>query len=910
LLVATVAASAYDAASGRLAQQGYTVTSNGGWERDIRWMPRYVLVQHDPTPTEVGYFSLVIGAEAGNDWKTTCISVPLSADVCNHLGNESSQQLLASFDKPIEGAFQASIAFDDGAQIRMTTPTVNGLSVSRGIASDRKPQSALAGSQGVEIRLPPEAKRIVRVEILAYNPPFYPASAASAYPTGGSAWRAGLRPWIWPLNVAVAAGVVPATTPGGVAGGVGGAPSDATKPAVEGTGPGSPAYEAAFAASAAILAAWAALFGVSVGGAGAPATDPEQVPIGDDGLPLPARPTKGTVIGTPPPAPPEEHWASPLPPPASTDGPASPSTPVDGDGLPLPEPPKVKVAPPPEHWALPQPSPEEHWAQPQPEPAAVDPAVEAAALANMPHTVEREGTGAPATPEPPVPVDPATTAAGLARADELRRAQDEFQAAQAAYDANPLKGWDQQTTARLESARLNLAVAESHQTEVVHDGRRGEPATWSESDLQARDVLKDVAQERQRIDSLPPDQRELASRGVVMAGQGDRTPVDPALAPTDEGQWAKQMQDKIDDLDRKIPLASSQLERNILTTARVDAQARLQIYRDSNYDTEAVNVEASNQAFGVMAKGVEKIVDLGAGTAGQQGQGAFQGPEAPVQLSDGAQNLIARAHIQDEIDALKAGLKGRAGSGPSEPPAGAGASEPPIEGAGGGSPHGSATPEPATRIEQGTPAEQQAATVVEPGPSAGVHDAQTHVDAPAGQANLPPGMARNAYGEIVFTEPTPAQHAIEIEVRNLNIDKQLGKGVSPAYNGDYTKPMSEVRADDIATLRGKGPDFWNNIQDPRQKLYLEQLRDSPNPGLQIDKSMGPAFSPAGPGDELNRQLGGLVKGAGAPVDPKAPTVDVPSAGTPTQDLPNSGPGQTQVLPPGEPRGQVPPRGRP
>lgn len=236
------------------------------------------------------------------------------------------------------------------------------------------------------------------------------------------------------------------------------------------------------------------------------------------------------------------------------------------------------------------------------------------------------------------------------------------------------------------------------------------------------------------------------------------------------------------------------------------------------------------------------------------------------------------------------------------PPSTPGTSELPVAGSGGSGSSGSVeTPRPAEAapVSETAPAGVDPKGVTQPVEApVGRQDGQTQVNAPASaQEPLPAGMVRNQYGEIVFTDPTPAQQATEIEVRNLNIDKQLGTGVSPAYHADYTKPMSEVRADDISTLQGKGPEFWDSIQDPAQKLYLEQLRDSPNPGVQIDKSMGPTFLPVGPGTDLNKQLGGLVKGGGAPVSPTAPTVNLPSPGTPTQTLPRTGPGQTQVLPP-------------
>ena len=864
LLLVTSMANADDAASGRLATQ--RTSRIGGFNNvqtamlETRIMPRYVLLKHDATQTEAGYFSLVIGAAIGNDFKTTCSSP--NPSLC--VNPRAPEQAEDAQDKADAQIFSVSVAFDDGSQVRMTKPTANDLSVAQGSVSDRKPQPDLGGSLGVEVRLPPGAKQIVRVEVLVFTAPTDPkdVAATAAYPTAGPGWPGRTtRPWIWALNVAVAAGVAPGAIAGGIGAGAGGGATDTTKvgPA---DGPGSPAYEAALAAIAAMLAAVAAALGIVIGGDAVPATDPQKVPVDENGLPLPA-------------------------------------------------PSKVKLAPKPEHWA--QPQPEQPRPQPKPVAPAVNPPIPAATTSDGPRTMEREGTGGPRTPEQPVPIDPATTPAGIAAAEELRLAQEEFRAAQAAFDLDPKKGYQ-----RMGNARLNLEIAESHQLSYSVDGRRGGPAFLSEDDRQARNVLQDVAKERTRIDRLPAAEREMASRGTVMAGQGDQTPGDPSLAPTGEGKWAKQMIDRIAGLDQQIAAARAkpglnQLEINMLTTARADEATRLQIYRGSNYDTEAVNVEDSNRAFGVVVKTTMKEVDFGSGAAAQQAQGVFKGVEAPVRQSEGTQARMAedalaqaRAHVKERIDAGP-GMFERVKNwfSPSSPPAKPGASEPAPEGSSGGSNSRAAGSEPAPTVREPAP------TVREPAPGAR-SDSPTQVDVPGPSKPLPEGMVRNRYGEIVFTEPTPAQHATEIEVRNLNIDKQLGKGASPAYSGEYSKPMSEVRADDIAALKNKSPEFWNGIQDPKQKAYLEQLRDSPSPGLQIDKSMGPAFRPAGPGDGLNRQLGGLVKEPAPPVDPKAPTMDVHAPGTPgtpTQDLPHVGPGQTQVLPPGQPHGQVPPGGK-
>ena len=295
-----------------------------------------------------------------------------------------------------------------------------------------------------------------------------------------------------------------------------------------------------------------------------------------------------------------------------------------------------------------------------------DPATTSATSSEMPHTVERPGTGAPLTPEPPAPVDPTTTPEGIAALDKLRRAQEEFQAAQTAYDANPLKGYDQETTTRLISARQNLEIAQSQAPYVV-DGRQGSPASWSDADFQARDVLQDVAREQQSIDGLSPEERELAQRGTVMAGQGDQTPADPSLVPTGPGHIEQMLLDKIADIDQKIAAGpGSQLDLNTLTSSRAETLNRLNIYRNSNYDSEALNTYDNTQAFGVMTQTVQKVVDLGSGAAAGEAQTTMSrlsaGVEAPVRISEGTQaqldeaaNAAARAHVQDQLDAAGAG---------------------------------------------------------------------------------------------------------------------------------------------------------------------------------------------------------------------------------------------------------------
>ena len=121
-------------------------------------------------------------------------------------------------------------------------------------------------------------------------------------------------------------------------------------------------------------------------------------------------------------------------------------------------------------------------------------------------------------------------------ANRYRHAQDDLSAAQAAADAftaaHPNAPLDRDLANRLGAARLNLDT--TPRPPSIWD--KGPALPTSPDDVAARNTLRDVALERQRIDSLPPDQREAASRGVIMAGQGDQTPADPALVPTDPGK--------------------------------------------------------------------------------------------------------------------------------------------------------------------------------------------------------------------------------------------------------------------------------------------------------------------------------------------------------------------------------------
>ena len=89
-------------------------------------------------------------------------------------------------------------------------------------------------------------------------------------------------------------------------------------------------------------------------------------------------------------------------------------------------------------------------------------------------------------------------------------------------------------------------------------------------------------------------------------------------------------------------------------------------------------------------------------------------------------------------------------------------------------------------------------------------------------------MKRDQFGQVTFAaDPlTASEHAISIETRNLNIDKHLGGGTPPSSTVDYGVPLEQVRSADIATLKAKGPDFWDAIKDPQTKAYLERLRDS------------------------------------------------------------------------------------
>lgn len=70
-------------------------------------------------------------------------------------------------------------------------------------------------------------------------------------------------------------------------------------------------------------------------------------------------------------------------------------------------------------------------------------------------------------------------------------------------------------------------------------------------------------------------------------------------------------------------------------------------------------------------------------------------------------------------------------------------------------------------------------------------------------------------------KPTAGQEAISIEVRGRNYDK-VGGGSTPAEQAHY----QEVRARDVERLRQAGPEFWDAIDNPETRAYLEQMRDS------------------------------------------------------------------------------------
>ena len=513
--------------------------------------------------------------------------------------------------------------------------------------------------------------------------------------------------------------------------------------------------------------------------------------------------------------------------------------------------------------------------------------------------MERAGTGTPRTEEPAAPVDPVSPEQAAALHAELARAQDNVSAAQAAYDANPDKGWDQPTTVRLASAKMELDLAQSHQIDT--DGRRGPQASLSDDDIQSSPTSsRSVAAERTAVEAAcRPISASSPAAASSWPGKATRRPADPALAPQGEGQWAQQMLDKIADIDRKIPLASSQLEIDQLNAAKANTLLRLQVYRNSNYDTEALNRFDNNQNFAVAAQGVQKIVDLGAQAATTE-----RSSKATTTIQVAGRDFTFRAPrprspaptFQQQIDAGDRARSPGPGTAVTnfdqgrQPPAGTNRSapakaSPPRRPPDRRRPSPPNRHRPRRRVKGRLPATAAQPAAAPPPPEA----------PPATSRRDRPQRVRRGQSFPSRTRPRPSRRRTASRCANLNIDKQLGTGVSPAYHGDYTRPLADVRADDIAALKAKGPEFWDAIKEPQQKAYLQQLRDTPTPGLQIDKSMGPSFQPAGPGRALNDQLGGLVQNRPAPVDPKSPTVDVPSPGTPTAAIPHSGPGQTEVL---------------
>ncbi len=436
---------------------------------------------------------------------------------------------------------------------------------------------------------------------------------------------------------------------------------------------------AALAVLAALLAGLAALSGITIGAEDGlplpalPGTKTATVEPPEEHWTMPQPPSDGgqtppPLTGArgpggianqplgedpPQPAPPEEHWTMPLPP---TDGGQTPP-PLSGArgpggianqplGEDAPQP-----APPEEHWTMPQPPtdgdqtpppltgargpggianqplgedppqpapPEEHWTMPLPKPTAADqPATPAMPPGDHPHTVERENTGAPRTAEASAPVDPhaITPAAAAALQDELRRAQEEFRAAQAAYDASA-KGDLQRAADRLTAAKMDLQVAESHQAPVRGTGS---PAGMSEEDFRARERLQNIAREREVVDSLPPDQRELASRPSIMAGQEPATPYDPTIkAPEGPGKTERMLLDKLADVDQKLAANPSYRDEYHLNRIREDTVIRLDILRKNNLDADAVNRYDNAQNRADLIEQSKEILRQGVPIAGSE----------------------------------------------------------------------------------------------------------------------------------------------------------------------------------------------------------------------------------------------------------------------------------------------------